>query len=320
MSAVLPAIATCCHCVMLTNIFWLQVFVEECQQRLIGFDGVVALETVAGAWKRQQFGLDVGRFQFVDQPHGLFVRDVFVFRAVDTQRGGGVRRDPIQRARNDVLMPCRFEVAPQEQRQNLRSVDALAIGFGEIAGPIDIDDAGDVARHPGISAVSFEHRNVRGDSQKLRQVSAGRTSRRANAVGVDVVLFRVGSQPAHGRLRVMHCRGELVLGRQPIADSYGDIALLCEFEAQAVIAVAVPGAKSAAVNAHNCRKRPIAGFRPGHIDLQVLIVGIRVFDSLVEDHACGNRRIIGECRTAGSRDEPERQALRQSCGKGSAFS
>src|SRR5256885_712778 len=61
-------------------LFWLQVFVEKRKQRLLGFDRIVAFEAMAGARQREQLGLDVGRFQFVDQPDRLFVGHVFVFR------------------------------------------------------------------------------------------------------------------------------------------------------------------------------------------------------------------------------------------------
>ena len=47
--------------------------------------GVLALEAVAGAFERQQFGLDVGSLQPIDEPYGLLVGDVRVLRAVDRQ-------------------------------------------------------------------------------------------------------------------------------------------------------------------------------------------------------------------------------------------
>ena len=96
--------------------------------------------------------------QTLENPGGLLEGDVGILPAVQQQRRGGLRRDPIQRAGQNVAPPRVLDVAAQEQRQHLGGIDALAIGFREVAGAVVIHDAGDGARLLGVAAIAFELR------------------------------------------------------------------------------------------------------------------------------------------------------------------
>ena len=52
----------------------LELAVEEFKHCLVGHFGIVTTEAVAGTGQREQFSLDRGGFQSVDEPLGLLVR------------------------------------------------------------------------------------------------------------------------------------------------------------------------------------------------------------------------------------------------------
>ena len=172
---------------------------------------------------------------------------------------------------------------PSHNGQNFGRVHALAVGFGEVAWPIIVDDAGYSTGLLGIPAGSLESLDVPGYAKELSQVSARRTSRDADAIRIDLVFLRIGPQPANGRLHVMDGRRELIFRCEAIADRHGDVAMLGQPNAKAVVSLPAAGPEAAAVNAGNRRKRPIASLGPGHVELKVLAVRVRVFDVWLED-------------------------------------
>src|SRR6185369_2951306 len=103
-----------------------------------------------------------------------------------------------------------FDVASQEQRQDLGSVDTLPVRFCEIAGSVNVDDTGDMAGLTEVLPFSLEHRHAGRDPQKLRQMSSGRAAGRADPIRIDAVVLRVRSHPANGSLGVVDRRGELI--------------------------------------------------------------------------------------------------------------
>ena len=115
--------------------------VEEFDERLFGLCGVGAFESVAGTFEREQFGFDRCGLELVDQPDGLLMRDILVVRAVDAERRGRIRRDPIQRAALNVQRLVSAQVAAEPQWQNLVSIDALAVRLREIARSLDLKQA-----------------------------------------------------------------------------------------------------------------------------------------------------------------------------------
>src|SRR5207302_7296280 len=98
------------------------------------------------------------------------------------------------------------------QRQHLGGIDALAVGLREVAGAEVADDAVDGAGLIVVSLVPLKLRNVGGDAEKERQVSAGRSAHDADAIRVDVIFRMLAAQPAHGGLAVEDGGGESVLG------------------------------------------------------------------------------------------------------------
>ena len=177
-----------------------------------------------------------------------------------------------------------LHVAAEEQRQHLGRVDAAAVGLGEIAGAVKVDDAGDPAGRAGMIG-SVEPLDVAGDAEKVRQVPAGGVAGDADAVGVDVILFRIDPQPTHRRLHVVDRRGKLVFGREAVIDRNGDIPALGELLAPVVPAVALSRAEAAAVNADHGGKARVRRdvLRSGEVELQVLLVGVDVLDAFFED-------------------------------------
>ena len=70
---------------------------------------------MAGSFEGKEFRFDGCGLQLVDQPDGLFVGDVLVLGAVDAERRGRVRRDPIERAALDVELALGVEIAAEPE-------------------------------------------------------------------------------------------------------------------------------------------------------------------------------------------------------------
>ena len=173
----------------------------------------------------------------------------------------------------------RLEIAPKEQRQHLGCIHAFAIGFGEIAGPVDIDNAFHFGRLLRISTVTLETANISGHSEKLSEVTARRATGNPDPIRVDTILGCVGSKPPYSGLGVLDGGGKFVLGRKAISHRHGDKALRGEFYAEAIIAFALAGAKAATMNAKDGGKRAIGLFGPGHVKLKRHAPRRCVFDS-----------------------------------------
>jgi hypothetical protein len=59
------------------------VFVKKLQHGLLRLDRVIPLEAVAGTFQREEFDFDLGGFQLVVNPGGLFVGDIWVLGPVN---------------------------------------------------------------------------------------------------------------------------------------------------------------------------------------------------------------------------------------------
>ena len=173
-----------------------------------------------------------------------------------------------------MLVASRLQVAAQKERQHLRGVDALAVGFREVARAVVVDDTGHAARLLRIAAVAFEFLDVGGDAQKLGQMSARGAAGDADPLRIDVVFGGVGPQKADGRLHIMHGGGKRIFRSETVADGDGHVALLGELHAQGVVARAVAGAEAAAMDAEDRGEGAIARLRTSHVQLQMLLVRI----------------------------------------------
>ena len=98
---------------------------------------------------------------------------VRIFGSVDAERRGRLRRHPVQRAGQDMLVPRLFQIAAQKQRQNLSRVHAGAIGLREVAGTVHIHDAGHRTGLVGVPAFTLELPDARSHTQKLGQMPTG---------------------------------------------------------------------------------------------------------------------------------------------------
>jgi hypothetical protein len=96
---------------------------------------------------------------------------------------------------------------------------------------------------------------VPGDAEEQGQVTARGVAGDADTLWIDVVLSSIRPHPAHRCLAVVDGRRELVLRGEAVGDGDGDVALLGQFDATAVPALAVAGAEAAAVDADHSREQ-----------------------------------------------------------------
>lgn len=204
------------HCPLL-----LQSLIKILKQRLLRLLRVGPLEAVARSFESQEIGFDGRGPQLIDEPDGLFVGDVLVLGAVDTERRSRIRRDPVERTSLDVEITLRVEVAAEPEREDFVSIHALAVRLGEVARAINVHDASDGTRLVRVAADSLELRDISRYSKKLRQVSSGRATGRTDATWVDFVAGGVRAQPSYGRFGVMHGCRELMLWGESISHRRG---------------------------------------------------------------------------------------------------
>src|SRR6185295_10032335 len=103
----------------------------------------------------------------------------------------------------NVCWQRRLQVAAEPEWQHFCGVHALAITLREVARPIDVDYACDLARLAGV-LIAIELLYVTGYAEEQCEMPTGRSACDTDAIGIDVVLLRVGSQPADRRLGVVH--------------------------------------------------------------------------------------------------------------------
>ena len=223
----------------------------------------------------------------------MFVGDVFVFGAVDAEGGGGEGGDPVDGAGEDVFAAFGVEVSAEEQGEDFCGVDAFAVGFGEVAGAEEVDDAGDGAGLVEV-AFAFELLDACRDAEELGEVAAGGTAGGADAGGVDVIFGGVGAQPADGGLAIVHGGGEGEFGGEAVGDGDGDVAVLGEDDAEFVVGVARTGAEAPAVNAEDGGEGAGGVFGAGEIELEVGVVGVGVFEVGFEEDVVGDGEVGGE--------------------------
>lgn len=119
------------------------MFFEEGEEGLIGFEEIFALEAVAGVRECEEDGFDIGGEEALDHPDPLLVGDILVVGAVNDQCGGRRRGDPIEWAGFDVAFAGLLKVSSEPEGEDFVGVNALAIGVSEVAGTVNVDDAGD---------------------------------------------------------------------------------------------------------------------------------------------------------------------------------
>ena len=151
---------------------WLEMPVEKGQHELLGLFRGHAFQAVTRAFKTDEFGLHGGGLEFVHDPGGLLIRDVFIGGAMQAEGGGGIGRDPIQRAADDVLLALSAEIAAEEEWQHVFGIHALFVALGEVTGAEEIDHTTDSAALIQIS-FTFELRDPGGDAEELRQMATG---------------------------------------------------------------------------------------------------------------------------------------------------
>jgi len=71
-------------------------------------------EAMIAAFDGHEFGFDIRGQQSVDEPDGLFMSDIFVIRAVDTQSRSSFGCHPIQRTGFDVAVSLFLKISTQK--------------------------------------------------------------------------------------------------------------------------------------------------------------------------------------------------------------
>ena len=195
-----------------------------------------------------------------------------------------MRRHPVQRTGQDMPPPGRGQIPAQIEGQHLGRIDALVVGLGEVVRAVVADDATYVAGLLGVTALPLQRLHAHRYPQHRGQRRSRGAARGADAAGIHLVLGRIGPQPTHCRLDVVDGGRELVLGGEPIAHRDSDVALLRQAHAEAVVTLARSGAEAAAVDQHDRRERSCALLGPRQVDLQMLTIGVRVFEASFEHH------------------------------------
>src|ERR1700685_3006838 len=107
---------------------------------------------------------------------------------------------------------------------------------------------------------------------------AGRATHHADLFRINLVSGAVGAHPAHRGFRVVNGRWKLVLRGEPVGDCRRDEAALRKLDAETIVPLAGAGPKTAAMDAQHSGEWPVARLGAGKIELQVLVVGIRILD------------------------------------------
>ena len=235
----------------------LQVFVEPGEGAIVGALGVGALEAVTRAADGFEFRRHAGGDQALDDPQRLLVGDVGIGGAVDGEHRRRVGRDPVERAGAHVGEALVVEIAAEKLRQHFGGVHRFGIGLREVGGPVLVHHALHGARLVAIRAGAFELLDAGGEAEHQHQVAAGAAAERADVVGVEVVLRRVGAQEANRGLDVLHGGGKLIARREPVVGRGGDVAALGEFDGQRNVAFLGAGAEASAVNQQDRRTRSV---------------------------------------------------------------
>ena len=178
--------------------------------------GIGSFESMAGTLQRQKFGIDIHRLQSFDQPGCLLVSDILVFCSVNDERRSGIRRYPVERAGDDVLVTGRFQVSAEKQGENLCGVDAFTVGLRKVGRPVDIDNAVYPARLItvviAIGVILFV--DWSGETEEQREMPPRRIASRANTLGVDAIFGRMGTKPGTAALTSCTAAGNLYLGER----------------------------------------------------------------------------------------------------------
>src|SRR5579862_9458221 len=122
-------------------------------------------------------------------------------------------------------------------------------------------------------------------------MSAGGPACNTNLCGVDVILLAVRPKPSYSGLYIIDRSGKRVFGCETVGDSCCDVTVLSKFTNQTVVSVTRASPKSAAMNAHY-RRVGAGSLWVGDVDLQMLIVGVRILDILIKVY-----RVLRECRS-----------------------
>ena len=101
----------------------------------------------------------------------------------------------------------------------------------------------------------------------------------------------------------MYGSGKLVLRRKSIGHSYGHVTFFRQLQTESIEAFSTACSKTTAVDADHRRKRSGPFSRASHIELQMLIVWIRVLNVLLEQNAGGHRFLRANRRLNRERHE-----------------
>ena len=115
-------------------------------------------------------------------------------------------------------------------------------------------------------------------------MAAGGAAGDANAVWVDTIFCSIGPNPADCCLGVMYRSRELVFRSEPIGNCDGCKAIAGQILNEAIVAIAFAGAEAAAVDADNTGQGAFGIFGPGHIELEVLAIGVGIFDVFLKNN------------------------------------
>ena len=225
-----------------------EVLVEPGDGPLVGAQGIGAFETVARSRNRLQFRRDARRDEAIHQPKRLLISHVGIGRPMNRQNGRRIRVHPIERAGAHLGQPVVVEIATQELRQNIGGIDRFRIGLGEVGGAVFIDHALHAAGLFAMGAGALELVHAGGEPQHQHEMTARAAAERADMLGVNGILRRVGTEETDGRFRVLERSRELISRGQAIGDGRGNVAVLGQFHGQRNVTLLGPGAKTSAVH------------------------------------------------------------------------
>src|SRR5437899_12797468 len=129
-----------------------------------------------------------------------------------------------------MLLASCVEVSAEPERQHLGGIDAFAVGFGEVARSISIDNTSNARGLRVIALVSLKLFHICGDTKKLCEVAAGRIACDADPVGIDLIGAGVRLQPSNGSFDVENRCRELVFGGEAVTRRGRDITLGSELD------------------------------------------------------------------------------------------
>jgi hypothetical protein len=271
------------RCLGHLDILAAQMFFEERRDAL---HHRLAADRVAAVHNPDERHVDIGFLQRLVEYLRLFERHGSVGRSVNDQERRIVGRDVGDRRRLFGRVSLVLDRAAQQQVDGRRAASAFETPWSqEVGRTAERHDTTDPAGLIGRTATAFQRFHSAAGAEQVDQMAAGRAAPHADPLGIDVVLVRVGAQPADGRLAVVDLRGPDGFAAEPVADRRPDVVpggheRQHPPDAAGFVAAAPP----AAVNEDDQRQRFVGcRLRQDEIELQRPSAAVAVDDVPVDD-------------------------------------